>query len=99
MKILVKKIGGFAGIIETIVDVDITQLPVDTAKQIELLVREARFFELSSIVPEEIIGADMFRYELTITDNTKNHTVNFGEHKNSQTTLLWKLVDTLRQIV
>lgn len=95
MKILVKKIGGFAGIVETIIDIDTTQLPVNSTKRIEQLVRKIGFFNLPNVVAQETIGADMFRYEVTITDNTQHHTVNFGEHRNPQNALLWKLINTL----
>lgn len=95
MKISIKKTGGFAGIIETIIDTDTTQLPIEIAKQIEHLAQQIILPNSPDTISEELIGADIFLYEVTITHNTQHHTINFPENNNPKTALLKKLIQKL----
>jgi uncharacterized lipoprotein len=76
MRISVRRSGGFAGIDEEVGSVDTAALDAGAREPIESLVREAGFFELPAAV-EGDLGADQFRYEVSVEDGGRSHTVVF----------------------
>jgi hypothetical protein len=76
MQITVMRSGGFAGITEELGAVATETLGED-GLELERLVSEARFFELPSELPGDA-GADMFRYEVTVVEEGRSHTVAYS---------------------
>lgn len=62
MRIVVKRTGGYAGI-ESVADVDTSRLDPARAQQLEQLVRDAA---AEAARGEEVVGADLMRYEITV---------------------------------
>lgn len=79
MKISVTRSGGFAGISEEIASVDTTRLERTLGQRLEQMVRDARFFELPDHLPASDVGADRFRYEVTVTDGVRRHSVTYED--------------------
>jgi hypothetical protein len=76
MKINFERSGGFAGMLST-VSVDTSSLPSEQAAQIQNIVEDANFFNLSSTPPPPKRGpADYFNYKITVeAENGRKHTV------------------------
>jgi hypothetical protein len=76
MKIYFERSGGFAGIL-TSVSVDTSSLPSEQAGQIQKIVENANFFNLSPIQPQSKRGpADYFIYKITVeADDGRTHTL------------------------
>lgn len=98
MKISVRRSGGFAGLSEELVALDTANLDASAAQRAEQLVGEIRFFELPPEIAVGTIGADMFRYEVTVTDAGRQHSVGFVADDSPATARLRGLVDALTQI-
>ena len=79
MRISVKRIGGYAGVSEEVASADTAILDPARAQQLEQTVRACRFFDLPPHVPGATVGADLFRYEITVTEGDRRHTVTFDE--------------------
>lgn len=75
MIVQLKRTGGFAGIDEMLGRVDTAQLEHGKRKEIEELVERLNFFEMNPMPPDSPIGADFYRYEITIQDGKRDHTV------------------------
>ncbi|MDP2663519.1 MAG: hypothetical protein Q8R28_22630 [Dehalococcoidia bacterium] len=97
MKVLARRSGGFAGLSEDVADVDTSRLKVDAAQQVEQMVHGVGFFELPDTLPGAI-GADLFRYEITVADGERRHTVAFVDDDSPQTAPLRRLVEVLAGI-
>jgi Emfourin len=87
----VRRSGGFAGIEEEIGSVDTEALPAGTRDEVESLVRDAGFFSLPSTV-EGDVGADQFRYEVTVEDGGRAHTVAFVGDEGPEVAALRRIV-------
>jgi emfourin len=92
--IKVQRSGGYAGISEEIASIDTAQLDPEAASRIEQLIGQTRFFDLPAEAPGGV-GADFFRYEVTVTDNGRQHTVAFADDGGPETEPLRKLVETV----
>jgi len=81
MQIRVTRTGGFAGITEDLGTFD-TVGHTPLAARVEEAVRQIDFFNL----PETVggIGADMFRYEITVSDGPRRHTVSFVDDGSAE---------------
>lgn len=78
MKIKIVQKGGFAGINTLLADFDTANLRIEQAQQLETAIAQADFFHLPTRVGgEDVIGADMFEYEVTVTDKEQKKTVAF----------------------
>jgi hypothetical protein len=76
MRISVRRSGGFAGIDEQVGTVETTALDPAARERLETLVRDADFFSLPAAV-EGDVGADQFRYEISVDDGGRSRTVAF----------------------
>jgi hypothetical protein len=93
MEVTVRRSGGFAGIDEELGSVDTASLDSGTREQLEQLVAEADFFALPAAVEDEV-GADQFRYDITVSEGGRSHSVAFrGEGPRADT--LRRLVDAV----
>ena len=97
MNISIKKSGGFAGITEDLGTIDTAKLGAGAARQVEQTVREIGFFDLPGTISGGV-GADLFRYEITVMDGDREHTVTFEDDGSPETAPLRSLVDFLSQM-
>jgi hypothetical protein len=97
MRISAKRSGGFAGLTEDVGTVDTAQLDAVTKLQVEQMIHNMGFFELPATVSGGI-GADLFNYEITVSEGGRQHTVAFTEDGSPQTAPLRRLVDTIAQM-
>lgn len=78
MKIQIVQRGGFAGINTLLADIDTAKLRTEQAQQLETAIERADFFRLPArMAANDVVGADMFEYEVTVTDNERKKTVAF----------------------
>lgn len=78
MKIRIVQKGGFAGINTVLADLDTANLRSEQSQQLETVIARADFFRLPMRVGgEDVVGADMFEYEVTVTDKERKQTVAF----------------------
>jgi hypothetical protein len=89
----VRRSGGFAGIEEQLGSVDTAALEPGARERLDRLIREADFFALPATV-EGDVGADQFRYEVTVDDGGRRHTVMFVGESGSAA-VLKELVDAV----
>ena len=66
MQVSVKRSGGFAGLTEEVAAVETAQLDAAAAQQVEQLIQSVGFFDLPATISGGTIGADLFRYEITV---------------------------------
>lgn len=79
MKISITRSGGFAGTSQYVADVDTSRLSGDVALEIERILAWIGFFDLPSEVPDGAPGADFFRFEITVVDGERRHSVAFND--------------------
>lgn len=78
MRLLFERTGGFAGMkLQRAFDFD--ELPPGDAKQLDALVRKARFFDLPPHLKSPSPGPDRFHYKLTIENEAGIRTVEASE--------------------
>ena len=75
MQVRVVRAGGFAGIEEEVASVDTDATP--SGPEIESRIEEIGFFDLPAILEEET-GADLMRYEVTVSDGSRERTVTYS---------------------
>ena len=78
MIIQFERSGGFTGL-NLHLEIDTRQLPEREAQEFNRLVESAGFFGLPERLHAPEGGADRFRYQLTIADGPRRHTVRVGE--------------------
>lgn len=93
MKIVVKRTGGFAGLSEDVAAVDTAQLGTTVSQPVEQMVESIRFFDLPAFVSGGTIGADLFQYDITITEGDRQHSVAFVDDESPETAPLRRLVE------
>jgi hypothetical protein len=95
MRITVKRSGGFAGLSEELASVDTADLEAERAEQIEQLVGDISFFDLPTELSPDEVGADQFRYEITVSDDGREHTVTYQDNGGAEVAQLRRLVEAL----
>jgi hypothetical protein len=98
MRVVVRRTGGFAGLAENIKDLDTAQLDAAAARLVEQLVQSLGFFSMPATIAGGGIGADMFHYEITVSEGDRQHTVAFDDDESRETAPLRSFVDTLLQV-
>jgi hypothetical protein len=96
MQISVKRSGGYAGDTQDLGSLDTAQQRSAAAQEAEQLVRSIGFFNLA---PDAAIGADLFRYEITVRDDDRQHTVEFADDGSPQNEPLLRLVGLVQAAV
>jgi Emfourin len=97
MQITLRKSGGYAGIEGEPVSLDTAQLSAEQGDELARLAEEASFFALPETVEGEG-GFDFFRYELTVTEDRRTHTVAFPADESEQTASLRRLAERVEQL-
>ncbi|HET6484941.1 MAG TPA: protealysin inhibitor emfourin [Spirochaetia bacterium] len=95
MLISVTRTGGFAGLSETLIRADTETLNTQVAASLRDMVRAMDFFSLPSRVGAEQMGADLFIYEVTVTDGEQSHTVAFADARTPENAPLHDLLGAL----
>lgn len=98
MRFSVKRTGGYIGVTEIVANVETEKLAPPAANNLEQLVREIGFFQLPARLPDSEIGADLFRFEITVTDGVRRHSVVFQDADPPQSKPLNKLLAALVQL-
>jgi hypothetical protein len=99
MKVSVKRVGGFAGLTEEVAAVDMAQLDAAAAQQVEQMIQSVGFFDLPATIAGGTIGADLYRYEITVSEGDRQHTVTFGtDDDRPETAPLRRFIETLTQM-
>lgn len=93
MRISYKRTGGFAGMVLSF-DLQTETLPPEEADELQNLVEAAGFFNLPSKITSEGVVRDQFQYQLTITTDKQQHTVEVGDAAAPDS--LWPLLEKLR---
>jgi hypothetical protein len=91
----VKRTGGFAGL-EDNKEIDTSNMNEAEARNIEEMIKNIGFFDLPAVMSSDLIGADQYHYQVTVSENNRKHTVSFDRDDGSNTTPLCKLVDILK---
>ena len=84
MQVSVKRSGGFAGLTEEVAAVETAQLDAAAAQQVEQLIQSVGFFDLPATISGGTIGADLFRYEITVSEGDRQHTVTFTDDESPE---------------
>lgn len=99
MQITVKRGGGgFAGLSDQIVSLDTSMLSAAAASELGKLVSDIGFFNLPANPPGQKIGADFMKYEVTVTDRSRQHTVTFNDDDAPATAPLRDLVRRVSEL-
>ena len=94
MKIAVKQSGGFAGEVKDLLQLDTAQMEPSVSQQVERIIGDVKFFDLPAVVQGDV-GADFLRYEITVTDSGRQHTVSFQDDGGPKTATMKKLLESL----
>jgi hypothetical protein len=97
MKINLKRTGGYAGLEEELAAVDTSRLEPGAARRVEGLISSAGFFDLPAVAEDDAVGADMFRYTMTVSEGGREHTTSFGEGSPSAAPLS-NLIEELKRL-
>lgn len=95
MNLRVRRFGGFAGLDDTLVDIETTRLSETDRTRIEGGIRELDFFSLPSSGADEAVGADLVYTEVTVRDGVKFHTVRYSDENGDALQSLQRFVDRL----
>jgi hypothetical protein len=98
MKILVRRTGGFAGISETLYDVDTSTLDASAAAELERKVRQLESEASSEGAAAKPVGADLFKYEISLTDQLGQRTITVPDDGSHVALLTHELVDGLSAV-
>ncbi|MDB5839006.1 MAG: hypothetical protein JWQ23_958 [Herminiimonas sp.] len=96
MKISATRSGGYAGLAENYY-VDTALLADPQRSAIEGQVEKVRFFNAPPEVPPGSVGADLDRWEITITDRHRQRTVSFYQDGSPDTADWQALTDLIRR--
>lgn len=95
MIVTIKRTGGYAGIEEAVSRFDTAAMPSALAKRVVKLIEKSNFFELAAEIPNDEIGADMFRYEISVEEDGRKHSVALTAGEDKPTTPLRQLLVSL----
>ena len=97
MKIAIKQSGGFAGEVKELLRLDTAQIEPSVSQQVEQFIREVKFFDLPAVI-EGDVGADFLRYEITVIDSNRQHTVIFSDDGGPKTAAMRKFLVNLLKL-
>ena len=96
MKITIKRTGGYAGLDEEVAAIDTAQLAPEKARQVAAAINQANFFTQPAYTGE--VGADMLRYEISVSDAGRTHQIAFAEDGSPETAALHALVEEVSRL-
>lgn len=77
---------------------DTSRVSGDVALEIERTLGSIGFFDFPSEVPDSAPGADFFRYEITVVDGDRRHSVAFNDSGGPQQRALRELVSFVTSV-
>ena len=78
MRVLFERTGGFAGMRLT-ATIDTESMCQKDARELTDMVHAAGFFDLTAVTPAAASGADRFQYKITVSDGSREHSVEVVE--------------------
>lgn len=93
MHIVVTRSGGFAGLTEQLASVDADTLP-DSGRHVKELLQASGFFQMPAQV-SEVLGADLFQYQITIKEGGREHRVAFVDDGSPAAASLLQVVQAV----
>jgi hypothetical protein len=94
MHISVKRSGGYAGLSDEVVNLETSRLDPKVTRSVQEAIESCNFYGQPENL-EGAIGADFFKYEVTITDAGRRHRVTFADDGQPVATQLMVLVNKL----
>jgi len=94
MKISIKQTGGYAGMELSIAEIDTDKLRPDLAERVKALIAEIGFYSLPAELGTQI-GADLLRYQVTVNDAGKQHTVSISDIDAAANEKFRKLIEQI----
>ena len=79
MRVTIRSRGGFAGVDETLADIETHRLPAAERTAVEAQVTRLGFFSLPRAGEDEPVGSDGLFTEVTIEDGPSIHTVLYSD--------------------
>jgi hypothetical protein len=98
MKILVRRTGGFAGLAETLYDVDTSTLAASAASELERKLSSLEAAVRSQDAAPPRAGADFFNYEISITDQQGERSVTVADDGGAASQLINEILNELSRI-
>ena len=98
MQITVTRSGGFAGLTETLFSLSTDELSSSARERIVALLQDAGFFALPEVLPRKAVGADRFRYQISVVDGPSRHSVTFVADDSASGTALEALIAELEAL-
>jgi hypothetical protein len=95
MIVTVTRSGGYAEVEETVCLLDTETMPPALAERVGELIEKSNFFALAAESPDAEVGADMFRYVITVQEGVRTHSVGVIVGKGSAPTPVSKLLASL----
>ena len=92
MKISVTRSGGFAGPTEDLGAIDTAQLSAGVGEDLRRMIERGGKSSPTSEKSEAAVGADMFRYEITMIDGPKRQTMTFVDDGSPANAALHALI-------
>jgi archaellin len=93
MNLRVRRFGGFAGLDETLVEIDTARRSETDRARTEGEIRELAFFSLPTSGADEAVGADLVYTEVTVRDGAESHTVRYSDENAGSSQALRRFVD------
>ena len=98
MKILVRRTGGFAGINDTLHDVDTSKLQGPLAADLERLALALESTHRAHDLADRPVGADLFNFEISLTDKLGQRTIIIPDDGSDVVVLAHELMDGLSTV-
>lgn len=97
MKITASISGGFAGISESY-QIDTTKNPSEAARSLESALEKIGFFEHKKALQPDLVGADMMRWTIEVSDGQRRNTVSFVEDGSAGISEWRNLIDKIKAL-
>lgn len=97
MKINATVSGGFAGISESY-QVDTSENPSPGKRVLEQAIEKIGFFQAQAQLQPEWIGSDMMRWQLSVDDGQRRHTVSLVEDGSAQIAAWQDLIGQIKAL-
>jgi hypothetical protein len=97
VKLVLKQLDGFTGEKKELLQLDTAQMEPSMRKQVEQLIDDAKFFDLPTVI-QAANGADFIRYEITMADGGREHTVIFEDDGSLRAAPMRKFVGSLLRL-
>jgi hypothetical protein len=98
MKILVRRTGGFAGVDETLYDVDTSTLATSAASELERKLSSLEAVVRSQGAATPPAGADLFKYDISVVDQHGQRSLVVTDDGSAASQVMREFLDELSRI-